>query len=160
MSLRKHLYITKTGSRFNNKFYNDLKNYTCNKNDVNRIRLSDSRAEYKKLLKKTKYESRRNVTKKLVDARLTNAKQYWKMLKDSLVKVSSSNVSADNFASYFKAINNPENHFYQADEDILYFNDRYLDGELQVMFAELDIEITLEEIDKSINNYKKILVVA
>jgi hypothetical protein len=31
-----------------NKFYDDLKNYKRNKNEVNRIRLSDSRSEYKK----------------------------------------------------------------------------------------------------------------
>ncbi len=70
-----------------NKFYDDLKNYKRNKNEVNRIRLSDSRSEYKNMINKKKYDSRRTVTKKLVEARLTNAKQYWKMLKDSSVKV-------------------------------------------------------------------------
>ena len=36
---------------------------------------------------------------------------------------------------YFKAVNNPEDKFYQADEDVLEFNERYLDGELYRIFS-------------------------
>ena len=36
--------------------------------------------------------------------------------------------------------------FYQADEDILHFNDRFFKSEIQIMFAELDAVISEEEI--------------
>jgi len=39
------------------------------------------------------------------------------------------------FQTYFKAANDPESIFYQPDDDVLYFNDRYLNGELDVMFT-------------------------
>ena len=63
-------------------------------------------------------------------------------------------MSADIFAEYFKAINNPDSQFYQADEDILEFNRRFLNSETQVMFMELDVEITIQEIVKGIRELK------
>jgi len=37
-------------------------------------------------------------------------------------------------ADYLKSIYDPESVFFQPDEDILLFNERYLQGELQCMF--------------------------
>ena len=51
---------------------------------------------------------------------------------------------------YFQAVNNPDDHFYQADEDILQFNERYLNDEMDIMLLELDLPITLEEIQNGI----------
>ena len=65
-----------------------------------------------------------------------------------------SHISANRFAGYFKAINNPEDAFFQLDEDGIYFQERFLDGEVQVMFSELDVEITREEILKAIKQLK------
>ena len=56
--------------------------------------------------------------------------------------------TSQQFATYFKAINDPESRFVQADDDVLLFNERYVNGELQIMFQELDIEISLSEIKK------------
>ena len=58
------------------------------------------------------------------------------------------------FATYFKAINDPESRFFQADDDVLLFNERYVNGELQIMFQELDTEISLSEIKKGIKLLK------
>ena len=44
----------------------------------------------------------------------------------------------------------PTQFFNQADEDILHFNDRFFKSEIQIMFAELDAEISEEEIVKAI----------
>ena len=62
----------------------------------------------------------------------------------------SKNVSVNRFAEYFKAINNPDDAFFQADEAVLYFQERLLLSEIQVKFSEPDVEITREEISKSI----------
>ena len=43
------------------------------------------------------------------------------------------------FSEYFQSINDPKDIFYQAYEDILFFNERYLRGEIQTMFEELNV---------------------
>ena len=39
--------------------------------------------------------------------------------------------------------------FFQPDNNIIYFNERYLNGELQVMFDELNCDVTNFEILKA-----------
>ena len=72
------------------------------------------------------------------------------MLKGSVVKNTSS-LSSNDFVQYFKSINDPESVFFQADEDIIYFNERYLDGELSVMFDELNVPFTINDVKKACN---------
>ena len=55
---------------------------------------------------------------------------------------------------YFKAINNPLDPFYSPDEDILFFNERYENNEFNVMFEELNIDISQQEILKAVNQLK------
>ena len=43
----------------------------------------------------------------------------------------------------------PTQYFFQPDDDILDFNVRYMKGELQIMFEELNIEISNHEILKA-----------
>ena len=58
---------------------------------------------------------------------------YWKLLKGlSTKKASRLNVS--HFEEYFRAIINPDSVFFQPDDDPIDFNERYLNGELQIMF--------------------------
>lgn len=35
-------------------------------------------------------------------------------------------LTANTFVNYFKSVNDPEGRFYQADEDVIFFNERYL----------------------------------
>ena len=58
------------------------------------------------------------------------------------------------FADYFKAINNPNDVFFQPVEDALIFNERYVNGEFQVMFDELNENLSESEILKAINQLK------
>ena len=76
------------------------------------------------------------------------------MLKGSVVFNSSSLASGD-FVSYFKSVNDPDSVFFQPDEDILYFNERYLGGELNIMFEELNNIITKHEIKKCCKKTKQ-----
>jgi len=50
-------------------------------------------------------------------------------------KKSKCNLTTRDFQTYFKSVNYPESICYQPDDDVLYFNDRYLNGELDVMFT-------------------------
>ena len=67
-------------------------------------------------------------------------------MKNSGAQPKAKNVSIVDFEDYFKAVNNPEDRFFQPDEDILYFNERYVNSEIQIMFDELNCAITVEEI--------------
>jgi len=61
------------------------------------------------------------------------------------------------FATYFKSINSPDSEFYQPEEDVIVFNERYVQGEFIVMFDELNASISNDEILKAcsqVNNGK------
>ena len=66
----------------------------------------------------------------------------------------SANIPLTTFERYFKAVNNPDSEFYVADEDVLLSNDRYIREELDIMFEELNVPITQQEISKSIKQLK------
>lgn len=44
--------------------------------------------------------------------------------------------------------------FFQPDEEFIFFQERFLNSEIQVMFSELDEEITRDEILKAIKQLK------
>ena len=88
--------------------------------------------------------------KHLLDLKYKNAKDNWKLFKDSQHSDSSLLLSASKLHNYIKSINDPNTVVYQADEDILHFNDRFFKSEIQIMFAQLDVEISEEEIVKTI----------
>lgn len=54
------------------------------------------------------------------------------------------------FADYFKAINNPNDRLVQPDEEVLIFNEQYQKVELQVLFKELNVDISENEIMNAI----------
>jgi len=66
-------------------------------------------------------------------AKLTNAKMYWTMLKGSVITENICTLSCYDFQEYFKSVNDPNSIFFQSDEDIMYFNDSYLDGERNIV---------------------------
>lgn len=94
----------------------------------------DARSEYKKCIRNAKYKSDKMQTEKLEKARYNNAKEYWKLLKGITTSRKSKSLSAEMFANYFKAINDPNEVFFQPDEDVLLFNERYVNGKIQIMF--------------------------
>jgi len=55
------------------------------------------------------------------------------------------------FTEYFKSVNNQDYRSFQPDEDIEYFNQIFLNSELNVMFAKLDVAFTSSELDKAIS---------
>jgi len=82
-----------------------------------------------------------------------NVKLYWKMLKQS-AHIKSPDIPVSSFEEHFKAVNNPEDPFFQVDEDIVHFNERFVRDEFQVMFHELDSDVSLAEINKGIKQLK------
>ena len=62
-------------------FFNNLNIYRKCKTDFNRIHMCKARSEYKHVIRKKRFESRKENTSKLLKARVSNAKDYWKLLK-------------------------------------------------------------------------------
>ena len=131
-------------------FYSCLDMYRLDKNDINlRENMVGARSEYKRVLRKSRYDHRKSKTQQLEESRFENAKNYWKLLKKLCPSNSPKTLKSQHFANYFKAINNPDSRFFQADEDVLLYNERYVQGELGVMFQELDEQISISEIRKA-----------
>ena len=89
-----------------------------------------------------------------METKLNNAKEYWKLLKESVTQSKPKNLSADHFDDYCKAINNPIDPFFQPDDDIVYFNAHFLKSEMEIIFGELNTIITETEIRKAIKLLK------
>ena len=117
-----------------------------------------ARIEYKNTVRKFNFERDKQKSFKLLNAKVKDAKEYWKLLKNSVSQPKFKNISITDFENYFKAVNNPDDPFYffQPDEDILYFNERFLKSETQIMFDELNGIITVEKIRRSINQLKMV----
>ena len=137
-------------------FLNLLNKYRAEKSDTNRLNMVRARTDFKAEVRKFKLEQDKAKSKRLVDAKYKNAKEYWKLLKNAANMNTgvAKNISSNKFAEYFKAINNPDDIFFQPDEEFRFFQERFVDTEIQVMFSELNVEITISEILKSIKQLK------
>ncbi len=115
--------------------YRFLNTYRDNKSDINRERVVTARSEYKSAIRKARYRYACLQTEKLNIASVNNAKEYWKLLKQGTDKPKA-NIHMSDFERYFKAINSPDSPFFIPDEDVVNFNNTYINGELQIMFSE------------------------
>lgn len=91
----------------------------------NRQRMVKAQTEYKNTLRKFNFEQDRQKSLKLIQTKFNYAKEYWKLLKDSVMQTKPKNLSSSDFDNYFKSINNPDDPFFQPDEDIVYFNEQF-----------------------------------
>ena len=132
-------------------FFEKLNNYRREKSEHNRKELVQARSKYKSSVRHFKYTCLKQRTQKLLEVKCKDAKQYWNLLKQSQHNDPPKSLSANQFKEYFQAVNNPDDHFYQADEDIIHFNERFVNNETNTLFSELDLPISLEEIKNGIN---------
>lgn len=128
-------------------FYFELNKYRLNKTIQNQSKLAEARKNFKMTIRRKRFVYDKSKTEKLILSRHKNVKEYWRMLKKAANIDNKNAISSKRFSGYFQAINNPSDTFYQADEDILLFK-----GEFQVMFDELNTEISRNEIEMAENN--------
>ena len=95
-----------------NFVYSKLNDFRKNKTVFNRHNMVRARTEYKNAVRKYNFEKDRQKSIKLLNAKYKNARQYWKLLKESVTGPKPSNLSATDFANYFKSINNPNDPFF------------------------------------------------
>lgn len=134
-------------------FLHKLDTYRTLKSDENRISMVKARSDYKALLRKRRFNFDKEKTNKFLSAKNKNAKLYWNMLKE-LSHVKPANIALSAFEEYFKSVNNPSDPFYSPDEDILYFNERYVNNEFSIMFEDLNLNFSEDEILRSIKQLK------
>ena len=132
-------------------FYHSLNKFRKDRSHENKLAMIIARSEYKKEVRHYNYKKGTERTNNLLKTKFKDAKQYWKLLKDSTTQNNPKNITSEKISDYFKAINNPEDPFFQPDEDIIYFNERFLNSEIQVMFDELNVPITETELRSNIN---------
>ena len=106
-------------------FFDKLNKYRKDKSDENRIAMVKARSVFKTSVKNFKDQLQKQKTAKLIQTRFKESKEYWRLLKESQHNKTSKSLSAKAFGDYFKAINDPESNFYQADDDIIDFNNRF-----------------------------------
>ena len=106
---------------------------------------------YKSTLRRSRFEYNCNQTYKLKMLKHKNAKDYWnwKLLKGAFSDTKS-NAKMKDFVIFFQAVNNPDDPFFTPDEDVTDLFDRYIQGEVQVMFDEMNVSISYDEINTAI----------
>ena len=134
-------------------FLSMLDKYRQSNTDENRINMVKARSRYKKLIRKCKYEYDRDKTNTFINAKNKNAKLYWNMLKET-ANVKPANIPLSSFEEYFKAVNNPSDPYYAPDEDVIFFNERYVNDEFCIMFEELNSNFSHVDILKAIKQLK------
>ena len=63
------------------------------------------------------------------------------MLKE-LSHVKPANIPLSRFKEYFKSVTPHRTHFYTPDEDVMNFNERYINEEFGIMFNELNVDFS------------------
>ncbi len=134
-------------------FYVNLNVFRDDKSELNRYNMVTARSEYKTVLRRARLSYNIDQTTQLNNARLNNAKEYWNILRGT-TNAEQQNIPLSDFMFYFKAVNNPDSRFFIPDEDIINFNDKYIKGKIQIMFSELDVPISVDEITVAISQLK------
>ena len=77
------------------------------------------------------------------------------MLKElGNVKPANNLVPLSAFEQYSKSVNNPLDQFYTPGEDIVDFNERYANNEFRIIFKDLNIGLSQDEVLNSIKQLK------
>ena len=113
----------------------------------------NAKSQYKTCLRKSRLAYDKSETDKLYKLRCQNARDDWKLLKNASQNPRS-NIPLSTFERYFKAINTPDSAFTVPDDDIVASNDMYIRRELDVMFEELNLPLSRNEISKAIKQLK------
>ena len=135
-------------------YYEELNKFRDRKTADNQRSLVNARTNFKTVLRQKRFAYDKQKTDRLIVSKNKNAKEYWKLLKQAANINSQSNITSEQFAEYFKAVNDPSDSFYQADDDVIFFNERYVRGEFQIMFDELNLAISGDEIKMAIKQLR------
>ena len=113
-------------------------------------------AEARKNFKQLSFSRRRRFenenTSKLYKAKCQNVKLYWKLLSGQ--NYNETKVTKDEFFNHFMSLSNPSDPFYAADDDIVDELRNIMESDMQLLFDELNVNISLVDIEKAIKELK------
>jgi hypothetical protein len=134
------------------EFFYELDIYRANVCNDSRDRMVKARNLYTRHTRKCRLRFDCTETQKLLQARVQDARLYWKMLKAG-DKKENIKVTNDEFYDFFKNISSGGDHL-TADDDVKEYVNNFERGEIQVMFDELESDLTDAEVMKAIGQLK------
>ena len=158
MAFMSHCQYVDDCKSLRNLFYKALNQYRLLKSVKARADMINARTLYNSQSGKCHLLYDQQQTQRLLNARLNNDKDYWKMLRGSN-NTAEPNISNDQFYEFFTSINAPESDIFLAQDDADgndEFENNFHRKELLVMFEELESPITENEVLKSVKHYSPI----
>ena len=128
------------------KFYETKRTYLADKTDENKLLFFDARKSYAKVKRNAKSSYYYKEKIKLSSMSKTSPRKFWKYLKKfKRTKNTSNDVSLDDFVKHFSKISTPDdNKTYNTN-----------DNDVSIDIEQLDMHISLEEIQKTISSLKR-----
>ena len=109
-----------------------------------------ARKSFKEIALKCHKEYNIKTRQDLLKAKSDNVKKYWKIPKWNK-SLNFSTIYTNEFKEYFCSLLNPDDIFYEADEDIKHFLSNSSDEEVVRIFDIMNINISMEELEKAIS---------
>ena len=122
--------------------------------DDNLRDMSECRRRYKYLSRRKQNSHDTFETKKLISARFTNVKLYWKLLSGKKSR-SACPISTADWYNHFLMLSNPDDDFFTADEDISSEVRQTIENDMRAIYEELDCPISEDEIRLAVKGLKR-----
>lgn len=132
-------------------YFNALNSFNSCKTDENRINMFNVKAVYKSLVKKKKRNFEGNKIKEIVKLKHAKPREFWKLFSKRNKNVS--NIPLNDFFEYFSNMHNDL--FNVQDRESEYFCQNNDFDSNNCTFEELDIPITLAEVEFVIRSLKR-----
>ena len=124
--------------------------YNRNQSDSNRVNMTEARKSYRAYINQRRVYHENHQTKKLLEAKLSNIKLYWRLLKNPTKKDISYRISNHEFREYFMRLSDPGDEFFTPDEAVTQDLADLMADDLECAFHELNCDISEDEIKKAI----------
>ena len=134
------------------KFYKCRDKYNSNSSESNRKSMVEARKCYKQLSFSRRRGYEKDNTSQLYKAKCQNVKLYWKLLSGK--NHNETKVTKEEFFNHFMSLSNPSDPFYAADDDVIDELRNIMESDMQVVFDELNENISMVDIDKAIKDLK------
>ena len=135
-------------------FYRMLDKYKRNDTDSNRLNMIEARKRYKRLCNQRRNEFESEQTRKLLNAKVNNVRQYWRMLAGPKSNNTACMITNNEYKDYFMRLGDPGDEFFTPDDDVLNRLNQLITSDMTMAFEELNIPLTHRELEDAIKQLK------
>ena len=138
------------------EFLSCLNGFRNIKTDELRKKMVKARFKYSSCARKCRYDHDRHITLRLQQTEKSNIREFWKILqpKNKNRSENACSLTLNDFGKYFKTLGHPDDVVYIADDDVYEYLRSYNDGNVEVLYEELNYSITTEETINAIKGLK------